>query len=106
MARAPRQTSCTRWASACWDLRCSEHKPRADLNLPRRLIPVRIRRQHLGKVRSPQHVAGNIEIRMVEQIEEVAPEHQPMVFTSERPALRQPEIDVGVTRAGEDVAPF
>src|SRR5215469_13657077 len=100
MAPAPRHASCAQWASGCWDLLCSEHKPRADLNLPGRLIPVRIRRQHLGKVRSPKHVAGNIEIRMVEQIEEVAPEYQPMVFTSERQALRQPEIDVGVTRAG------
>src|SRR5271157_4351827 len=47
-----------------------------------------------------------VEVRMVEQVEKLAAKLQSLEFGAEHKALGEREIEVGIARAGEDVAPL
>src|SRR5271169_6673538 len=72
----------------------SENVPRAQLNLARGLVAIGIGRKNLSKIRCAKNVTGNIEGRMIKQVEEIPVKLQAPVFGAERHALRQTEIEI------------
>src|ERR1022692_4726499 len=74
------------------------------LNLPRRLIPVSVPREHLPKIRTPKHAVRYIEVRMVQQVEDLSAELQTTTLFAQHEVLVQREIQVLQPRPGHDIA--
>src|SRR5271157_6168557 len=76
------------------------------LNLSRRFIAIEIRLENGTKILRTKRMGRNVEVGMVQQIEELTAELQAMALAAERDTFGEREIDIGIARTGENVAPF
>src|SRR5579859_2568908 len=83
--------------------RALERIPQTQLNLARWFVSIRIRRENLPEIRTAQNMTGNIEIRMVEQVEQIPANLQPVILAPEGHALRQAEIDIRESGSSENI---
>src|SRR5271166_5066355 len=83
-----------------------EHISHAQLYLPRRLGSIGIRGEDLAEAGRPEHMGGNVKVRMVEQVEEIAAELEPVSLRPERDAFRESEIEIGEPRTCENISSF
>src|SRR5579862_4877889 len=72
----------------------SEYILQAQLNLPRRLVPISISREDFPEIRRSKHMIRNVEIGMVQQIEDFAAKLQAMPLRVQRHIFVEGKIQV------------